>query len=130
MEQNRAAVQSVANAPISIQGHTDLAMNGLKFSGNSQRRRKRSLLFHGSLLLDFDLSLVSELLPMPSAQPDYRQNRAHEKFLTNLNANPEIIRQALRRAWNAEEIFQNTPLEKIELLAREKYSSAEWNRRF
>ncbi|HET7625099.1 MAG TPA: lipoate--protein ligase family protein [Verrucomicrobiae bacterium] len=130
MEQNRAAIQSLVNAPVAIQGHTDLTINGLKFSGNSQRRRKRSLLFHGSFLLNFDLALIGELLPMPSAQPDYRRNRAHENFLTDLNIEPEKIREAFRRKWKAEKNFQTVPLKKIELCAREKYSSDEWNRRF
>jgi lipoate-protein ligase A len=130
MEQNRAAIQSLLNAPVAIQGHTDLTINGLKFSGNSQRRRKRSLLFHGSFLLNFDLALIGELLPMPSAQPDYRRNRAHENFLTDLNVEPEKIREAFRQKWKAEKNFQNIPLKKIELCAREKYSSDEWNRRF
>lgn len=130
MEQNRIAIQTLVTAPVSIQGHTDLAMNGLKFSGNSQRRRKRSLLFHGSFLLNFDLALIGELLPMPSAQPDYRRNRSHEKFLVNLNVTPEKVRETFRREWKAEKNFQSIPREKIERCAREKYSSEEWNRRF
>ena len=51
---------------LEVRGHTDLTMNGLKFSGNSQRRRKNYLLFHGTFLLNFDLQLVSALLRMPS----------------------------------------------------------------
>ncbi|MCC6822187.1 MAG: lipoate--protein ligase family protein, partial [Verrucomicrobia subdivision 3 bacterium] len=85
MERNRAAVASLtpqsSTFNISLRGPTDLALGNLKFSGNAQRRRKNFLLFHGSLLLDFQLPLISELLNMPSLQPDYRNSRAHEEFI-------------------------------------------------
>jgi lipoate-protein ligase A len=145
MRQNRAAVESVGRvtpcAPhkggqrigrptIAIRGHTDLAIGERKFSGNSQRRRKHFLLFHGTFLLNFDLALVSELLPMPSKQPDYRESRAHTDFLTNLNVPANEVKASLRRAWKAEEPLKNPPLEKIAALAREKYATREWNLKF
>src|SRR6267378_7054611 len=77
MERNRVAIESVIRNPqsvIRVQGHTDLTIAGLKFSGNSQRRRRRFLLFHGTFLLDFDIALVEALLSPPSKQPAYRQN--------------------------------------------------------
>jgi lipoate-protein ligase A len=103
-ERNRAAIQSVIRNPKSatqVQGCTDLTLNGLKFSGNAQRRRRHWLLFHGTFLLHFDLALISELLPMPSRQPDYRAARPHEQFLTNLNLPAEAVKAALREAWLA-----------------------------
>ena len=102
MERNRAAIEFIiANRQslIEVQGHTDLALDGLKFSGNAQRRRRNFILFHGTFLLDFDLALVSKLLPMPSRQPDYRAGRAHEKFLTNLAVPAAAVKSALRQAW-------------------------------
>jgi hypothetical protein len=62
---------------------------------------------------------------VPAKQPAYRQNRAHEKFLTNLNLPPERIKEALKRAWSAEEELGNIPFDVIEKLARERYSSDE-----
>ncbi|MEI9961800.1 MAG: hypothetical protein WDM76_11895 [Limisphaerales bacterium] len=90
MERNRVAVESVfaklkiqnSKFKTSVSGHTDLALHGLKFSGNSQRRKKNFLLFHGTFLLNFDLALVGELLRMPSLQPNYRQSRSHDEFIT------------------------------------------------
>ena len=69
MRRNRAAIESAIGnrqSAIAIRGHTDLAVGERKFSGNSQRRRKHFLLFHGTFLLNFDFALVTELLPMPS----------------------------------------------------------------
>jgi lipoate---protein ligase len=36
--------------PVAVLGHTDLALGGRKFSGNAQRRKRWSLLFHGTFL--------------------------------------------------------------------------------
>ena len=152
MERNRQAVESVpatrqsaadciskicrrsAETPLrlelDVRGHTDLAKNGLKFSGNSQRRRKNYLLFHGTFLLNFDLELVSELLRMPSQQPDYRNHRSHGEFLTNLNMPAADVKTAIQRAWEAESPLKNPPSEQIAVLAQEKYATREWNLKF
>jgi lipoate-protein ligase A len=130
MRQNRSALESVVSRLVAIRGHTDLAVSERKFSGNSQRRRKHFLLFHGTFLLNFDLALVSELLPMPSKQPDYRERRAHTEFLTNLNLPAEKVKAALRQAWRVKEPLENPPLEKIMALARDKYATREWNFKF
>jgi lipoate-protein ligase A len=138
MRQNRAALQSLfprtqtpdPRPQIAVRGHTDLTIGDRKFSGNSQRRRKHHLLFHGTFLLNFDLALVSELLPMPSKQPDYREHRMHTEFLTNLNVPAEKVKAALRQAWKAEEPLKGFPTEKIAALARDKYATREWNFKF
>jgi lipoate---protein ligase len=133
MRRNRTAIQSeVGNrqSAIAVRGHTDLAVGEIKFSGNSQRRHKKFLLFHGTFLLNFDLSLIGELLQMPSKQPYYRENRVHADFLANLNLPAKAIKTALRKAWKAESPLANPPLEKIASLAREKYATHEWNFKF
>jgi lipoate-protein ligase A len=133
MERNRAAIESalcIPHSAISIRGHTDLCLGDLKFAGNSQRRRKHFLLFHGTLLLDCDLTLINELLPMPSLQPDYRARRSHMNFLTNLKLPSAQVKAALAKAWKADEELINPPLKEISALAREKYSTHEWNFKF
>ncbi len=62
MERNREAVHLAAGHAPSILGHTDLAFGARKFSGNSQRRHKNYLLFHGTYLLDFNIALVGRIL--------------------------------------------------------------------
>ena len=134
MERNRAAIESLftseignPKSEISVCGHTDLAIGGLKFSGNSQRRKKNFLLFHGTLLLNFDLALVGEFLRMPSLQPDYRASRSHDDFLANLNLPAEKVRAALKKTWNANAELETIPLAQIQKLAAEKYAADEWN---
>jgi lipoate-protein ligase A len=135
MEKNRAAVEALlpefkiqnSKFKISVCGHTDLALDGRKFSGNSQRRKKNFLLFHGTFLLDFNLALVGEFLKMPSQQPDYRQDRSHDEFVTNLNLSADKVKAALKKSWNAMEELTDFPKWEIQKLATQKYSTDEWN---
>ena len=130
MERNRSAISQLLapDSQLLIAGHTDLALGNLKFSGNAQRRRKNFLLFHGSLLLNFQLPLISELLQMPSLQPDYRASRAHERFVTNLNLPGATVKRALIKEWGPAASSDWRPPIPGALL--QKYSSAEWNNKF
>ncbi len=129
LEKHQAVLASLLRAPVERQGHTDLAIGGLKFSGNAQRRRKDFLLFHGCLLLDADIPLIEQVLPLPSKQPQYRANRAHSDFLLNLKVPAAKVKTALATAWDAHEIAPPPPMDRIALLVQEKYSGAEWNYR-
>jgi len=113
---------------------TDLALRHsisdfrpLKFSGNSQRRKKNFLLFHGCFLLNADLTLVREFLRMPSLQPDYRASRSHDDFLVNLNLPAGLVKSALQKAWSATDELQNFPEVETQQLAAKKYSTDAWN---
>ena len=117
-------------APVRKEGHTDLAIDGLKFCGNAQRRRQRWLLFHGSFLLHLDIGMVEKTLRLPSKQPEYRAHRSHADFLMNLKVPSEQIKSAMNNGWAASERFNAIPYERIELLVREKYSKDEWNLKF
>jgi lipoate---protein ligase len=128
MERNRVAIEILHASPgLSVSGHTDLALNGLKFSGNSQRRKKNFLLFHGTFLLNFDLALVSEFLRMPSLEPDYRAGRSHADFIANLNLPATHVKAALKNTWQAADELKTIPESEIQKLATQKYSTDEWN---
>jgi lipoate---protein ligase len=130
MNRHRNALNPLLNGKVLIQGYTDLSLGGLKFSGNSQRRKRRCLLFHGSFLLDLDRDLIQRVLPMPSKQPAYRANRSHTDFLTNLRIEPAKIQNALRKAWTADDPLEEFPKDGIEHLAENKYATNEWNLKF
>jgi len=126
----KQALEPLIGPGVEIQGHTDLALGMRKFSGNAQYRKRRFVLFHGTFLLYFDISVIGKFLPVPPKRPAYRQNRTHENFLTNVNLPPDNIKETLKQSWSAGEEFKNIPFEAIERLTRERYSSDEWNFKF
>ncbi|MBM3833069.1 MAG: lipoate--protein ligase family protein [Verrucomicrobia bacterium] len=130
MKRHQVALEPILKAAVTVEGHTDLTLGKLKFSGNAQRRKRRYLLFHGTFLLDFDLSLLTELLPIPARQPAYRENRPHARFVTNLNVPPDSIRRSLSAAWKATETFHSILQPAVDRLVDEKYSRDDWNYRF
>ncbi len=87
---------------IEIAGTSDLVLTGdppRKFSGNALRLKRTHLLYHGTLLYDFDLDLVERLLKPPVRQPAYRAERTHREFLTNFPASRSEIEAAINRGW-------------------------------
>ncbi|MDW8309789.1 MAG: lipoate--protein ligase family protein [Verrucomicrobiales bacterium] len=130
LERNAAALSAARGQIVSVRGQTDLALGDLKVSGNSQRRRRRFLLFHGTFLLHADLSRIAELLPMPPREPDYRRRRAHGDFITNLGLSQSAVKSALATAWGARGQFETDLSAAVERLVAEKYSRPEWNWKF
>ena len=127
MQRHRRAIETLTGKEIAVQGHTDLTINELKFSGNSQRRKRKWLLFHGTFLLDFDLSRIDRSLSIPAKQPAYRQNRSHSSFVANLEIPGSRVKKALNEIWDAKDSLQNVPRDRIKRLSEERYSKDEWN---
>jgi lipoate---protein ligase len=114
---------------IETAGISDMAAAGRKFSGNAQQRKRRFLLHHGTLLYAFDLSRVGRYLKAPSRQPEYRAGRDHATFLRNLDVPADEIERRLRAAWGAETVESEWPIEQVNQLVVEKYTTEEWLRR-
>jgi lipoate---protein ligase len=127
MTRHRDALAPLLDREVRVQGYTDLTLDGRKFSGNSQRRKNRWLLFHGTFLLSCDFALMDKVLRPPPREPKYRKGRKHSEFLTLLSLSPANVKTALSRAWNANRPFKDTPRGKIEALVQTKYSRREWN---
>jgi lipoate-protein ligase A len=119
---------------VEVQGHTDLAIAGRKFSGNAQRRKRTHLLFHGSILLNVDLELLEQVLPPPSLQPEYRQGRKHRDFLTQFSGSREAIVDTLTNAWScinndSNALHQEWLARRRRALLVNKYERSSWNLR-
>jgi lipoate-protein ligase A len=112
-----------------IEGTSDLAIDGLKFSGNAQQRKRNHFLHHGTLLHRFDLAKIPEYLNTPERQPGYRANRPHQEFLRNLACDGETLKKVLAGEWQAEGDYAPLPLQTACELMTEKYTRDEWNRR-
>ena len=85
-----------------FQGISDLAIDGMKISGNAQRRKRNALLFHGTILYAMQSDLVARYLKHPARQPEYRENRPHGAFLRTIDASPGDLKQAIAAAWEVE----------------------------
>lgn len=114
------------------EGISDIAIAGRKVSGNAQRRRRRALLHHGTLLYHADPAALSRYIREPVDRPDYRGGRTHGEFVTTLPTTPTALAEAIAAAF---EII--TPAgspspaesEAARLLAVEKYATEAWSRR-
>ncbi len=108
------------------QGTSDLTVGDLKFSGNSLRCKRTHLLYHGTLLYDFPLELISACLKSPPRQPDYRQRRTHDQFVTNLPVSRKALEAALIEQWQAHEPLETWPQARVQQLLAERYERVEW----
>jgi lipoate-protein ligase A len=127
MERHRTVLERLVGGPVRVQGHTDLTLDGRKFSGNSQRRRRQFLLFHGTFLLTFDLARLTRCLAMPSHEPDYRQGRSHLDFVTTLSLGATELKAALQTAWQAHSPAPDSPRPPLPEALVAKYASRGWN---
>lgn len=119
-----------AAAPhLHLRGSSDIAELERKVSGNAQQRKRTHMLQHGTLLYDFDIARVADYLKVPPRQPQYRRQRSHRDFLTNLPVNSETIKRSLRAAWSADTELTRLPADLVAKLVAEKYGRDDWLRR-
>jgi lipoate-protein ligase A len=136
LRESLAASQGKPNA-ISRAGTSDLVIRDdrspslvRKFSGNSLRMKRTHLLYHGTLLYGFDLSLISECLLTPPRQPEYRGVRSHREFVANLPAKREQVVNAVTAAWQTESELAHVPLARVAELVSTRFSRKSWNYEF
>jgi lipoate-protein ligase A len=114
---------------VQLRGTSDLAVGDHKFSGNSLRCKRNHLLYHGTLLYDFDLTLLGKYLGTAPRQPAYRKGRTHRQFVMNIPVSSAAMKQAIGAALGVSEQFTNWPQEMVRELVRERYSADNWNLR-
>lgn len=122
-------------------GLSDIALlceDGLlrKVAGNSQARKKNSVVVHGTLLADPDWERMSAVLPFPSSVPEYRAGRGHREFLTSLKEQGavyslEAFRDSLLTVLPGDVECANAAtaveMQRAAELQEEKYNRDEWN---
>jgi len=125
-------VEKVGTSDLALRKEgTGTSLSLRKFSGNAMRRGRNFTLYHGTLLYDFDLSLISRYLQTAPRQPEYRQSRDHDEFVTNLPLNRSEVISAVESAWQAgpSEPPPSNWLPEIDSLVAEKYAQESWNLR-
>jgi lipoate-protein ligase A len=60
---------------------------------------KRYILHHGTILYNFDLSLISRYLNVPKEAPVYRKHRPHTDFVTNVPIDPRVFKEHLAQTF-------------------------------
>jgi lipoate-protein ligase A len=130
LEHHKQCIQEMIGDSVDIAGVSDLVINGRKFSGNAQYRKRRFTLVHGTFLLNLDPAIVARCLRLPSKQPVYRQNRSHDSFMRNLHIDPNNVRKALKAAWSASDQFTEVPNAMITDLKKSRYGRPDWTRKF
>jgi lipoate-protein ligase A len=113
-------------------GTSDLAAGGKKISGSAQKRRRRCILHHGTLLYEVDIERMERYLREPADRPQYRGARTHRGFIRAIPLTPRELRECVCEAFGIEFRPQWPSEREIEAtreLAREQYASMEWIRR-
>src|SRR5205814_6029847 len=108
------------------EGTCDLTIAGRKLAGNSLRCKRDHLLYHGTLLYDFDLELIQRLLRMPPRHPAYRAGRGHLDFVTNIGVSAVELRRAITGGFRAHQPLLDWPRQRTDELVAKRYSAEEW----
>jgi lipoate-protein ligase A len=129
-----AAALRAAGRPVVRQGTSDLALAAAeldprKVSGNALRVRRQGVLYHGTLLDEFDLDLVGRVLRHPPREPGYRAGRPHGAFLANLGLGRGRLEAAVQAAFRAVAGPAEWPRDRVVALVRERYAAAAWTER-
>ena len=73
---------------------------------------------------------MNRYLRLPKRQPEYRQDRPHETFATNLHADPRELKRLIMSEFAVDGTVESLPHELLSKLLEEKYEQPDWvNRR-
>ena len=119
-------------------GRNDITINGRKFCGNSQYVKRGRVLHHGCIMLDSNLTNVSDGLKVRKAKFISKNAKSVRGRVTTINSHLEKplsmdeFKQALKRNILGDGqiepyILAAADLAAIEKLKKEKYQTWEWN---
>ena len=113
-------------------GTSDLALGGKKVSGNAQKRRRKCILHHGTLLHHVAFDLLERYLREPQERPQYRGPRTHRGFLRALPMTPTELRETICEAFEMDGVPERplrSEIDATKQMAKETYASLDWIRR-
>lgn len=118
----------------------DLIVNGKKFSGNAQSRKKGCVLQHGTILLEVDIKKMFSLLKVPSEKMRDKLITAVEERVTSLSKElnrtvtyeemQDLLIKGFKEALEIELVPSELTEEEMmeaQKLATEKYGAPQWN---
>jgi lipoate-protein ligase A len=120
--------------PAEFAGRNDLVVEGQKFSGTAQQAKKNSLLYHGTLLYDTDLSRLSQMLNVSPHKYESKGVKSVRSRVTNLKQYlpKDFTLDALERELVKEmgaEVKELSKEDLADIAQRQetKYDTWEWN---
>jgi len=98
------ALETLGVDGLSVRGTSDLALGERKLLGSAIYQRGTRLFYHAVLNVAEDPSTIQRYLRHPVREPQYRQGKRHDDFVTSLaregfQVGPEACREALARAF-------------------------------
>lgn len=118
-------------------GRNDIAVDGLKVSGNAQSLFRSRLLHHGTLLFDTDLSILGQALKPHPAKLSSRGIRSVSSRVTNIQSQlpkpmpVEDFIKIIMAALSAEDakplVLDQAAKRAIDALRSSKYATHAWN---
>jgi lipoate---protein ligase len=133
MESIVSSLQTVIPKDLHWQGICDVTYKNRKCSGNSLRVARDHILYHGTMLYEFPLSLVSRYLRPPHRAPEYRMHRDHDSFLTNVPIpHVDLVRLLVRafpsrpHASDQRDGHDQDILDRARQLANARYRDPQW----
>ena len=115
---------------VELCGICDLAWNERKCSGNSLRVHRDHLLYHGTILYNYDLRFLHRCLKFAPRQPEYRQGRDHFDFVTNVPVDPLGFVKSLRIQFDASESVDSTNYQsRMRQIRCDRYDCDSWHKR-
>lgn len=112
----------------------DITINGKKVSGNAQTRKKNTLLQHGTILLNADIERMFSVLKVPSEKIRDKMISDVKQRVTTLDKTFEEVADSLKKGFSekfratlAIDTLSDEEKTAAEKLAREKYTTHQWN---
>lgn len=119
-------------------GRNDITIDGKKFSGNSQYTRHGRILHHGCIMLDSNLTNVSDALNVKEAKFESKSVKSVRSRVTTINAAApkpvamkqfkHILKDAIAEETALEPlVLSDAQMEEVRMLRDTKYVTWEWN---
>ena len=119
-------------------GRNDLVVGGRKISGSAQCIHDGRLLHHGTLLIDSDLDVLSEVLNVQADKflskgvKSVRSRVANISEFAKTPCGAQLLMQLILESCAGDNIIDafvpdNSQISHIEALAKKKYATREWN---
>ena len=122
--------------PVEVSGRNDILLDGKKISGTAKCIRDGRLLFHGTLLFDSDLELLSDVLRVDPEKLRSKSIRSVKSRVTNIREHyykeldTEGFYRLLADAFAADGLCPGSlspeELSEVERLRNNKYASRAW----